>query len=282
MRFAGRGLRYIVEWRGQWLALAGWQSGAFKSRHRDRWVGWKRELRYRRLHLIGNNTCFVILSRPGVFAHLASLALAAMTRRLSRDWQAAYGHPVLIAESFVDPAHFQGTLYQAANWRYLGNTRGFARHNGRYTDPHGEPKRLYVYPLQRNARRRLRDPGPLPAAWEPKGHSERAPSELRSLYEELARFQDFRRAQGRKHPVASVLCGLPPRVARKPARSGRRCRVCEQAHPEGVTGDRRLEEPQDRPLPAGLEVHPAPGVRLGRPVTSRSNAPTPSTPCCLP
>ena len=205
MRFAGRGLRYIVEWRGQWLALAGWQSGAFKSRHRDRWVGWKRELRYRRLHLIGNNTCFVILSRPGVFAHLASLALAAMTRRLSRDWQAAYGHPVLIAKSFVDPAHFQGTLYQAANWRYLGNTRGFARHNGRYTDPHGEPKRLYVYPLQRNARRRLRDPGPLPAAWEPKGHSERAPSELRSLYEELARVQDFRRAQGRKHPVASVL-----------------------------------------------------------------------------
>ena len=204
-RFAGRGLRYIVEWRGQWLALAGWQSGAFKSRHRDRWVGWKRELRYRRLHLIGNNTRFVILSRPGVFPHLASLALAAMTRRLSQDWQAAYGHPLLIAESFVDPAHFQGTLYQAANWRYLGNTRGFARHNGRYTDPHGKPKRLYVYPLQRNARRRLRDPGPLPAAWEPKGHSERAPSELRSLYEELARVKDFRRAQGRKHPVASVL-----------------------------------------------------------------------------
>ena len=204
-RFAGRGLRYIVEWRGQWLALAGWQSGAFKSRHRDRWVGWKRELRYRRLHLIGNNTRFVILSRPGVFPHLASWALAAMTRRLSQDWQAAYGHPLLIAESFVDPAHFQGTLYRAANWRYLGRTRGFARHNGRYTDPHGKPKRLYAYPLQRNARRRLRDPRPLPPAWEPKGHSERAPSELRSLYEELARVKDFRRAQGRKHTVASVL-----------------------------------------------------------------------------
>ena len=204
-RFAGRGLRYMVEWRGQWLALAGWQSGAFKSRHRDRWVGWKRELRYRRLHLIGNNTRFVILSRPGVFPHLASWALAAMTRRLSQDWQAAYGHPLLIGESFVDPAHFQGTLYQAANWHYLGNTRGFARHNGRYTDPHGKRKRLYVYPLQRNARRRLRDPRPLPPAWEPKGHSERAESELRSLYEELARVQDFRRAQGRKHPVASVL-----------------------------------------------------------------------------
>ncbi|MDE0023217.1 MAG: hypothetical protein OXP69_02270 [Spirochaetaceae bacterium] len=25
-RFAGRGLRYLAEWRGQWLALAGWQT----------------------------------------------------------------------------------------------------------------------------------------------------------------------------------------------------------------------------------------------------------------
>ena len=29
-RFAGRGLRYVLEWRGQWVGLAGWQSGAFK------------------------------------------------------------------------------------------------------------------------------------------------------------------------------------------------------------------------------------------------------------
>ena len=71
-RFAGRGLRYVVEWCGRWLALAGWQSGAFKSRHRDRWVGWSGELRYHRLHLVANNTRFVILSPPGVFPHLGS------------------------------------------------------------------------------------------------------------------------------------------------------------------------------------------------------------------
>ena len=28
-RFAGRGLRYVFEWRGRWVGLAGWQSGAF-------------------------------------------------------------------------------------------------------------------------------------------------------------------------------------------------------------------------------------------------------------
>jgi predicted transposase YbfD/YdcC len=205
-RFAGRGLRYIVEWRGQWLALAGWQSGAFKSRHRDRWVGWKRELRYRRLHLIGNNTRFVILSRPGVFPHLASWALAAMTRRLSQDWQAAYGHPLLIGESFVDPAHFQGTLYQAANWHYLGNTRGFARHNGRYTDPHGKPKRLYVCALRRDARRILSRRGELADCWQAQPQAPAGTDiDQLSLYEELEQLPDHRRGQGRKHSLATVL-----------------------------------------------------------------------------
>ena len=204
-RFAGRGLRYVIEWRDRWLALAGWQSGAFKSRHRDRWVGWSGELRYHRLHLLANNTRFVILSPPGVFPHLGSWALARMTQRLSPDWQAQYGHPLLVAESFVDPARFAGTCYRAANWQFLGHTRGYARHNGQYTEPHGRPKQLYVYPLRRDARERLCDPGPLPAAWEPKGPTAQAPTRLRSLYEELAAVQDFRRAQGRKHSVASVL-----------------------------------------------------------------------------
>ena len=204
-RFAGRGLRYVIAWRERWLALAGWQSGAFKSRHRDCWVGWSGELRYRRLHLIANNTRFVILSPAGVFPHLGSWALARMTQRLSADWEAQYGHPLLVAESFVDPARFAGTCYRAANWQFLGDTRGYARHNGQYTEPHGQPKRLYVYPLRRDARERLRDPRPLPAAWEPKGPTAQAPTRLRSLYEELAAVEDFRRAQGRKHTVASVL-----------------------------------------------------------------------------
>ena len=40
-RFAGRGLRYVFEKRGHWVGLAGWQSGAFRCRSRDRRIGWK-------------------------------------------------------------------------------------------------------------------------------------------------------------------------------------------------------------------------------------------------
>ena len=34
------------------LALLGWQSGAFKCRPRDRWIGWRQREQFHRLHLI--------------------------------------------------------------------------------------------------------------------------------------------------------------------------------------------------------------------------------------
>ena len=74
-QFAGRGLHHVALWRGWWLALIGWQSGAFKRAPRDRWVGWHRSVQFRRLHLIGNNTRFVILPEAWGIANLASRAL---------------------------------------------------------------------------------------------------------------------------------------------------------------------------------------------------------------
>ena len=43
-----------------WLALLGWQPGAFKLAARDRWVGWSAQQQFKRLHLIANNSRFVI------------------------------------------------------------------------------------------------------------------------------------------------------------------------------------------------------------------------------
>ncbi len=71
-QFAGRGLRHVAEWRGHWVALVGWQSGAFKCGPRDRWLGWHRSVRFRRLHLIGNNTRFLVLPEAWGVPGLAS------------------------------------------------------------------------------------------------------------------------------------------------------------------------------------------------------------------
>ena len=79
-RFAGREIRYVFEWRGHWVGLAGWQSGAFRCRPRDKWIGWKSELQFTRMHLIANNTRFLILGAPECFPNLGSFALAAMVR----------------------------------------------------------------------------------------------------------------------------------------------------------------------------------------------------------
>ena len=122
-RFAGHGVRYVFDWRGQWVGLAGWQSGAFKCRPRDQWIGWKQKLQFTRMHLIANNTRFLILGAPGCFPNLASLALAAMVQRLSADWSAAYGHSLLLAETFVDPSKFCGHMYKEAGWTRLGQRK---------------------------------------------------------------------------------------------------------------------------------------------------------------
>ena len=66
-RFACRGIRYVFDWRGQWVGFAGWQSGDFKCHSRDRWIGWKRELQFTRMHRIASNTRFLIPGAPDCF-----------------------------------------------------------------------------------------------------------------------------------------------------------------------------------------------------------------------
>ena len=149
----GRSVRHVAVLGEHWLALIGWHAGAFKLKARDRWIGWLPEQQFRRLHLIANNARFLILPGCGV-ANLASRVLGLSLRRVSDDFRAVHGHPVLIAETFVDRSRFTGARYRAANWQALGQTRGFARKPGTPATwvPHGHPKEVLVYPLARDAR----------------------------------------------------------------------------------------------------------------------------------
>ena len=209
-QFAGRGLRHVALWCGWWLALLGWQSGAFKCAPRDRWLGWHRSVQFRRLHLIGNNTRFLILPEALGIANLASRVLGRSVRRVSADWEAAWGHPLELAETFVDCARFHGGAYDASNWVRVGRTKGFARHNGAYTDAHEQPKEMFVLPLRADARARLADPTDR-EEWTcratPVTYTR---EELRSLRELFAEMPDGRRGQGMKHKLATVLsvCAL--------------------------------------------------------------------------
>jgi hypothetical protein len=59
----------------------------------------------------------------------------------------AYGHPIIVVESFVDRQLFHGTAYKAAGWTLLGPTAGFGRHAEDFDVRHDRPKQLWVRAL---------------------------------------------------------------------------------------------------------------------------------------
>ena len=207
-QFAGRGLRYIAEWQGRWLALLGWQTGAFQCRPRDKWLGWHPSVQFKRLHLIGNNTRFLMLPRGAGVKNLASRVLGLNLQRLSADWEAAWGHRLELAETFVDPQKYRGTCYRAANWIKLGLSKGYARSNGRFTAKHGQKKVMLVYPLRKGARERLADPQER-AEWQcPAVKVSYGQDDLRALRGLLDEVEDPRGRHGKRHLLGAVLALL--------------------------------------------------------------------------
>jgi hypothetical protein len=121
---------------------------------RDRFIGWDEAARQRGLSRIANNQRYLILPWVRV-PHLASHLLAVTRRRVSADWQAKYGHPILVLETFVEHPRFAGTCYQADNWIRVGQTTGRTR-NHRRGVPTVARKAIWLYPLHRGFRRALR------------------------------------------------------------------------------------------------------------------------------
>ncbi len=154
-KLVGEHLRYLVYINGQVVACLSWASAAWKIKARDQFIGWDEATKQRNLHLIANNTRFLIPDWVRV-KHLASRVLALNLKRLSADWQRIYGHPVYLAETFVDISRFEGTCYRAANWVFVGQTKGSAKKGNIYLY-HGQPKAICLYPLHRHFRRHLLD-----------------------------------------------------------------------------------------------------------------------------
>ena len=150
----GENLRYLVRDRlGRPVACALFGSAAWKCADRDAFLGWERGVRERNLQRLTNNTRFLVLPWV-VVPHLASHVLGLMARRIRADWQAKYGHPVHALETFVDRDRFRGTCYRAANWLWLGATRGRTR-NDREHRIRAAVKDVYLYPLVADFRREL-------------------------------------------------------------------------------------------------------------------------------
>jgi len=152
----GEQLRYVALHRGKWIALLGWSAAAYHLKGRDQWIGWNANQRRARLLLVVNDARYCLLSKPGEHPNLASYVMGLNLKRLSRDWQEAYGHPILIVESFVDLQLFRGTCYKATGWKAIGCTAGFKRVAEDFYQVHDRPKQLFVRELIKHAARKLR------------------------------------------------------------------------------------------------------------------------------
>lgn len=200
----GHTIWYVAISEGQWLALLSFSAPALKCSARDEWIGWSYRHQYDRLNLLANNSRFLIL--PGHHEkHLASRILSQCRRRIQQDWQDHFGFPLLLLETFVDAERHPGTIYRASNWLLVGSTKGYRRTREGYSERTQSPKLVFVQPLQRNARRLLSRPR-LPERY----HTGRARMKLTAQHMLSLRdfFQDIddpRRAQGRKHSLATVL-----------------------------------------------------------------------------
>lgn len=150
----GENLQYAVtNDAGRLLACMAFGSPAWKCAARDAFIGWTASQRQQQLHRITNNTRFLILPFVQI-PHLASWILGQVLRRLSADWDAKYGHPIMLVETFVDRSRFRGTCYRAANWIQTGTTVGRSRQDR--THSLSVPvKDVYVYPLAWRFRQEL-------------------------------------------------------------------------------------------------------------------------------
>ncbi len=149
-RMVGETMRYVaVDANGEWVALVGLASLALSCGPRDRFIGWSQEIQKRRLRFIASNQRFCVL--PAGRRHNAASAVMSRTlKRLSDNWVEAWGHPVPLVESFVDPSRHIGTCYGASSFLRLGETGGFGRRSGSYV-AHGQIKHVYVRSLHRRS-----------------------------------------------------------------------------------------------------------------------------------
>ena len=184
-----------VDAKGRWVAIQIFSAAARHLKHRDQWIGWTRAQRDSRLSLVVNQSRFLILPHRSV-PNLGSRVLRLTLDRLSADWQAHYGHPVLVVETFVDPTQFCGTVYTANGWQELGLTDGWGRHHRDYYVQHDQPKRLFVRELVPQARRSLQAEQLKPAlaavAKKAGARSYHKGAEIRALTEHFKALPEYR------------------------------------------------------------------------------------------
>lgn len=146
----GKRLQYIV-WTGhQPLAAISFHSTIKNLMCRDRYIGWNQTQKQQFYHHMVNNNRFLVL--PWIQTkNLASWTLAHAMQCVKTDWFNLTGSEPLLIETFVDTLKYTGTSYYAANFKNIGQTKGFKKDKQGFSY-HGLVKDVFIYEVNKDFR----------------------------------------------------------------------------------------------------------------------------------
>jgi hypothetical protein len=206
----GRSLYQVVcDETDRWVALILWTGAYWHLSPRDRWVGWDAVTRSERLQLVVHQARFLVL-KPEGDSLWSSAILAASWRDLPGQWEEVFDYRPLLAETFTDPETHAGTCYKAAGWEPVGMSRSDGRHYADLYPGAARPKKLWLKPLEPQAREKLCAAALLPAqqagvAAHAGARCALKTGQLTSLFDALCAVPDPRRRNARQYPIGAVL-----------------------------------------------------------------------------
>jgi hypothetical protein len=110
------------------------------------------------LGFCGEQQSVSTLKEWGSYPNLGSKVLSLCLKRLLRDWESTWCHPLLVVESFVEE-HYgcEGTCYKACGFEAVGLTVGYGRSSRDYYSAHARQSScIYarsICVLERHSRR---------------------------------------------------------------------------------------------------------------------------------
>lgn len=146
----GAQMKYFARNGNEILAALSFSAGAWMTKPRDQFIGWDHETRQRNLHLVVNNSRFLIL--PWIHCpNLATKTLSLVIKRIVNDFEQRYRYRPLLLETFVEKDRFAGTCYKAGNWIHVGQTTGRGK-LGAHDKKDKVIKDIWLYPLKKTFR----------------------------------------------------------------------------------------------------------------------------------
>ena len=144
----GEQIRYLVQSEKHgYIGALSYSSASWRLFDRDRWIGWNEENRKKHLNRIICNSRFLIMPHIRV-KNLASHILGAGAEQVKKDWVDKYKNEPVLIETFVDITLYKGTSYKAANFEYIGETKGRGRNDIKHKNSE-TVKGIYMYVLDK-------------------------------------------------------------------------------------------------------------------------------------